>query len=68
MVWLLTLVVGLGHFSHCIATSGEILSAVVHGDLSAGVYFHWLLLATSGNIIGGVVIVSMLNCGQVREQ
>lgn len=68
MVWMLTLVVGLGHFSHCIATSGEILSAVVNGALPVGSYFYWLLLATSGNIIGGVMIVSMLNYGQVREQ
>ncbi len=68
MVWLLTFVVGIGHFSHCIATSGEILSAVVHGDLATSVYLHWLLLATIGNIIGGVVIVSVLNYGQVRNR
>lgn len=58
---------GLGHFSHCIATSDEILSAVVHGDLPAAIYFHWLLLATLGNIVGGVVIVSLLNYDQVRN-
>lgn len=67
MVWFPTLIVGLGHFSHGIATSDEILSAVVHGDLPAAVYFHWLLLATLGNIVGGVVIVSLLNYGQVRN-
>jgi formate/nitrite transporter FocA (FNT family) len=68
MVWLLTFVVGIGHFSHCIATSGEILSAVVHGDVSGGAYLHWLLLATAGNIVGGVIIVSVLNYGQVRTK
>ncbi|HSS98887.1 MAG TPA: formate/nitrite transporter family protein [Terriglobales bacterium] len=67
MVWLLTFVVGIGHFSHCIASSGEILSAVLHGNVAAGTYLHWLLLATTGNIVGGVVIVSGLNYGQVRE-
>ncbi len=67
MVWLLTFVVGVGHFAHCIVTSGEILSAVVAGTLSAGAYFHWLIPATFGNIVGGVVIVSLLNYGQVRE-
>jgi len=66
MVWLLTFVVGVGRFAHCIATSSEILSAVMAGALSAGTYFHWLLLATLGNIVGGVVIVSLLNYGQVR--
>ena len=67
MVWLLTFLVGVGRYAHCIATSGEILSAVVAGKLAVGAYLSWLLLATSGNIVGGVVIVSLLNYGQVRE-
>lgn len=66
MVWLLTFVVGVGRFAHCIATSGEILSAVVAGALPLGAYLYWLLLATLGNIVGGVFIVSLLNYGQVR--
>lgn len=66
MVWLLTFVVGIGQFSHCIATSGEILSAVVAGVVSGGTYLHWLLFATMGNIVGGVIMVSVLNYGQVR--
>jgi formate-nitrite transporter family protein len=41
--------------------------AVIAGRLSAGSYLHWLLLATLGNIVGGVVMVSLLNYGQVRE-
>jgi formate-nitrite transporter family protein len=65
MVWLLAFVVGIGKFAHCIATSGEILSAVVAGGASPGSYAHWLLFATLGNIAGGVVIVSLLNYGQV---
>ncbi|MGH9512368.1 MAG: formate/nitrite transporter family protein [Terriglobales bacterium] len=67
MVWLLTLVVGIGKFAHCIASSGEIISAVVAGALPVGAYFHWLLPAVLGNIVGGVVIVSVLNYGQVKE-
>ncbi len=66
MIWLLTFVVGIGHFAHCIATSGEILSAVVVGALSGATYLHWLLFATLGNIVGGVLMVSVLNYGQVR--
>jgi formate-nitrite transporter family protein len=66
VVWLLTFIVGVGGFSHCIATSGEILSAVVTGNLTAGMYFHWLLFATLGNIVGGVTIVTLLNYGQVH--
>src|SRR5690242_11986659 len=67
MIWLLAFVVGIGKFAHCIATSGEILSAVVSGSLAASSYLHWLLFATLGNIAGGVVIVSLLNYGQVAE-
>jgi formate/nitrite transporter FocA (FNT family) len=65
VTYLLTYVVGLGHFAHCIATSGEILSAVNGGAIPPGGYFHWLLPATLGNIVGGVIIVSLLNYGQV---
>lgn len=67
MVWLLTFVVGIAKLSHCIATSGEILSAVVSGALPLSEYARWLLPATAGNIVGGVIIVSVLNYGQVRE-
>lgn len=67
MTWLLTFVVGIARLAHCIATSGEILSAVVHSDVTFLSYGHWLLLATLGNIAGGIVIVSLLNYGQVKE-
>jgi formate/nitrite transporter FocA (FNT family) len=66
IVWLLTFIVGIGHFAHCVATSGEILAAVVGTSVPVGVYLHWLLFATLGNIVGGVTIVSLLNYGQVK--
>jgi formate-nitrite transporter family protein len=66
VVWLLTFIVGIGGFSHCIARSGEILSAVATGNLTAGMYFHWLFFATLGNIVGGVTILTLLNYGQVH--
>ena len=67
MVWILTFVVGIGRLSHCIAGSGEILAGVVSGQVAAVEFFRWLLFATCGNIVGGVVIVSVLNYGQVRD-
>ncbi len=66
IIWLLTFVVGAGRFAHCIAGSGEILSAVLVGRVSAGSYLHWITFATLGNIAGGVTLVSLLNWGQVR--
>jgi formate/nitrite transporter FocA (FNT family) len=68
MIWLLTFIVGVGHFAHCIVTSCEILSAMLAGAVSPGQYLHWLLPATLGNIGGGVFIVSVLNYGQVRQK
>lgn len=68
MIWLLTFVVGVGGFAHCIVTSCEILSGTMAGPVSPGAYLHWLLAATLGNIIGGVGIVSLLNYGQVRQE
>jgi formate/nitrite transporter FocA (FNT family) len=66
VIWLLAFVVGIGHFSHCIATSGEILASVFAGQASLGSYFNWLLFATVGNILGGIFIVTLLNFGQVK--
>ena len=66
LIWSLTFVVGLGHFAHCIATSGEILSAVLSHKLTAGDYLRWLLPATLGNIAGGVTLVTLLEYGQSR--
>ena len=67
IVYLLTFVVGIGHFAHCIAGSGEILSAVVAGTVPVADYLRWLAPATMGNICGGVLIVSLLNYGQVKN-
>jgi formate/nitrite transporter FocA (FNT family) len=66
VIWMLTFIVGAGHFSHCIASSAEIIGAVLSGHLQFSNYFQWLLPATLGNIVGGVAIVSLLNYGQVR--
>ncbi len=66
VIWVLTFIVGVGHFAHCIANSGEILAAVLTHAVTAAGYFRWLLLATSGNILGGVVLVTLLEYGQVK--
>ncbi len=66
LIWVFTFVVGLGHFAHCIAASGEILAAVLTGQYSALGYLAWLLPATLGNITGGVLLVTLLEYGQVK--
>jgi formate/nitrite transporter FocA (FNT family) len=64
ILWMMTYVVGLGSFAHCIATSGEILSAVLAGQLGSVSYLHWLWLAVAGNVCGGVLMVTLLEYGQ----
>lgn len=66
IIWMLTFIVGAGRFSHCIASSAEIVAAIMSGHLHFSNYFAWLFPATLGNIVGGVFIVSVLNYGQVR--
>lgn len=68
VIWILAFIVGLGHFAHSIATSGEILAAVLSHALTAGAYFRWLLPAALGNITGGVVLVTLLEYGQTMAE
>jgi hypothetical protein len=56
VTWALTFVLGLGHFAHCVASSGEIMPAVVSGGVGMSTYGSWL----------GAVMVSLLNYGQVE--
>ncbi len=64
IIWALTFVVGLGNFAHCIATSGEILTAVLLHQLPWDAYPQWFGPAVAGNICGGVVMVTLLEYGQ----
>jgi formate-nitrite transporter family protein len=64
VIWALTFVVGLGNFAHCIATSGEIFTAVLTHQLPWLAYPRWFGPAVAGNICGGVVMVTLLEYGQ----
>lgn len=66
LIWLLTFVVGLGGFAHCIATSGEIFAAVLTQQVTLLHYGNWLLHAVLGNITGGILMVTFLEYGQVK--
>ena len=54
-----------GNFAHCIAASGEILTAVFTGQTPLSTYWGWLFPAVAGNICGGVGMVTLLEYGQV---
>ncbi|MEO6829369.1 MAG: formate/nitrite transporter family protein [Acidobacteriaceae bacterium] len=66
LIWLLTFIVGLGGFAHCIASSGEIFAAVLEHQVATSQYFTWLSAAVLGNVVGGVMIVTLLEYGQVK--
>jgi formate-nitrite transporter family protein len=65
IIWMLAFVVGLGSFAHCIAASGEILTAIFLGHAPLLAYPKWLIPAVAGNICGGVGMVTLLEYGQV---
>jgi formate/nitrite transporter FocA (FNT family) len=66
LIWLLTFVIGLVGFSHCVSTSAQVISACLEGTVSTGHFFAWLSAVVLGNIVGGVAIVGVFNYGQVR--
>jgi formate/nitrite transporter FocA (FNT family) len=61
-----TALIALGSFDHAIASACETISSTIAGDTSVGGLAVWLTAVTLGNVVGGVVIVSLLNYGQVR--
>jgi len=67
IIYLLTFLVGALHFAHCIASSGEVLSAILTGQLPPIAYPRWEFFATAGNICGGVGLVTLLEYGQTAE-
>ncbi len=65
-IWLLVFLIPTSGLVHCIAGSTEVLISVFVGEASwAEFLFRFLVPATVGNAIGGVVLVALLNYGQV---
>lgn len=66
VIWLLILLIPVAGLVHSIAGSAEVLITVFAGAVSWSEYFlGFLAPATLGNVIGGVVLVSVLNYAQV---
>lgn len=64
-VWLVAATIGIAHLPHCIAGNVEVLLGVFSGVVDVATYGRFLALATAGNIVGGVVFVSLLKYGHV---
>lgn len=66
LIWFLAFIVGLGGLAHCVATSADVFAAVLGHQVTAPQYLAWLLPTFLGNITGGVVMVTLLEYGQVK--
>jgi formate/nitrite transporter FocA (FNT family) len=69
VILVITYLVGFLGLSHIIAGSVEAIYAVASGAATVQSYvFHFLIPVFVGNVIGGVLLVSLLNYGQVAPE
>jgi len=69
IVTLVTTAIGLCHLHHAVAGTAEVLAGVFSGQGATVADFgKFLLWATLGNILGGVICVALLKFGHVRTR
>lgn len=66
VVILVTSLIGLGGLHHSIVGSIEVFAGVISSDIKWTEYFHFQLWTTIGNIIGGVVFVSVIKFSAIH--
>src|SRR3954452_5258343 len=67
-IWVASIFIVLGPLHHSVVGSGEVLVAVLSGHATLADWLgRFLLPATLGNVIGGVVFVSGLKWAQTRS-
>ena len=67
VIWMLMFLVGLGNFAHCVASTCEIFVTVLTGGAPWSAFPLWFFPAVAGNICGGVLLVTILEYGQVMH-
>lgn len=67
IIWMLTFIVGLGNFAHCVASACEIFVTVLTHNAPWMEFPRWFFPAVAGNICGGVCLVTILEYGQVMH-
>lgn len=69
VVWLVTTGIGLAHLHHSIVGSVEVLAGIMSGQGVTLLDFgHFLLWATLGNAIGGLVFVALIKYGHASRE
>jgi formate/nitrite transporter FocA (FNT family) len=65
-IWAPVFLIPVTGLVHCIAGSTEVMIGVFAGETSFGEFLGGFLVpATLGNVVGGVILVTLLNYGQV---
>ena len=65
-VYVLVFLIPAAGLTHCVAGSAEVLMSVFSGAAGFGEYLgNFLIPTTLGNTVGGVLLVTLLNYGQV---
>jgi formate/nitrite transporter FocA (FNT family) len=65
LIWLCTFPISAMHFRHSIVGSIEAFYRALQGDASWGGMLSFVAAAVIGNAVGGVLLVALLNHGQV---
>jgi formate/nitrite transporter FocA (FNT family) len=69
VVWLVTTAIGLAHLHHSILGTVEVLAAVFAGQgVTLAQFGHFLLWATLGNAVGGLVFVALIKYGHASRE
>ncbi|WP_425390548.1 formate/nitrite transporter family protein [Ekhidna sp.] len=67
IVILITFIIGLGNLHHSIVGSIEVFAGLISSpDISIGDYIHFQWYTTIGNIIGGVLFVSIIKYASIN--
>lgn len=67
VIWMLTFLVGVGNFAHCVASSCEVFVTVLAHQAPWSEFPRWFFPAVAGNICGGVGLVTILEYGQIMH-
>lgn len=67
VIWLLTFVMGLGDFAHCVVSSCDVFVTILTGHAPWTEYLGWFGMAVAGNVCGGIGLVTILEYGQVMH-